>query len=46
MGTKMAPIHVTVILAYLENLKEIIGKKYNNNIKTKCFRSWKRYLDD
>ena len=34
MGTKMVPIHTTQNLAYLkENLYEIIGKKYGNNIK-------------
>ena len=43
----MAPTYATLYLAYLEeNLYEIIGKKYNNNIKTEFIRSWKRYLDD
>ena len=34
MGTKMAPTYATLTLAFLEeNLNEIIGKKYNENIK-------------
>ena len=47
MGTKMVPIYATLILAYLEeNLYEIIGKKYSNDIKEEFTKSWKRYLDD
>ena len=34
MGTKMATTYTTLALAYLEeNLYEIIGKKYSNDIK-------------
>ena len=34
MGTKMAPTYATLTLAYLgENIVEIIGKKYGNDIK-------------
>ena len=45
--SKMAPMYVILTLAYSEeNPYEIIGKKCNNNIKTKFIRSWKRYLDD
>ena len=47
MGTKMVPTYTTLTLAYLEeNLYEIIGKKYGNNIKGEFTKSWKRYLDD
>ena len=47
METKMVPTYATLTLAYLEeNLYEIIGKKYSNNIKGKFTKSWKRYLDD
>ena len=47
METKMAPTYVTLTLAYLdENLYEIIGKKYSNDIKEEFTESWKRYLDD
>ena len=47
MGTKMAPTYATVTLAYLkENLYEMIGKKYGNDIKEEFTKSWKRYLDD
>ena len=43
----MAPPHVTLTVAYLEeNLYEIIGKKYGNDIKEEFTKSWKRYLDD
>ena len=36
----MAPTYVTLILAYLEeNLFEIIGKKYGNNIKEEITKS-------
>ena len=46
MGTKMAPTYATLTLAYLEeNLYEIIGKKYGNDIKEEFTKSWKRYLD-
>ena len=41
MGTKMAPAYATRTLAYLENLNEIIDKKYNN-IKTE----FTCYFDD
>ena len=45
-GTKMAPALATLTLAYFEeNLYEIIGKKYGNDIK-EFTKSWKRYLDD
>ena len=44
MGTKTAPTYATLNLGYLEEiLYEIIGKKYNNNIKRDFIRSWKRY---
>ena len=47
MGTKMALTYVTVTLAYLEeNLYEIIGEKYGNNIKEEFTKLWKRYLHD
>ena len=47
MGTKMAPIYVTLTLAYLEeNLYEIIGKKYGNYMKEEFIQSWNRYLED
>ena len=47
METKMAPTYATLTLAYLEeNLYEIIGKKYGNDIKENFTKSWKRYLDD
>ena len=47
MATKMARTYATLTLAYLEeNLYEIIGKKYDNNIKGEFTKSWKRYLDD
>ena len=47
MGTKMAPTYATLTLAYLEeNLYEIIGYKYGNDIKEDFTKSWKRYLDD
>ena len=47
MGTKMAPTYATLTLEYLEeNLYEIIGKKYGNDIKEDFTKSWKRYLDD
>ena len=47
MGIKMAPIYATLTLANLgENLYEIIGKKYRNDIKGEFTKSWKRYLDD
>ena len=43
----MAPTYASLTLAYLEeNLHEIIGKKYNNNIKREFTRLCKRYLDD
>ena len=43
----MAPTYATLSLAYLEeNLYEIIGKKYSNDIKGEFTNSWKRYLDD
>ena len=46
MGTKMAPTYATLTLTYLEeNLYEIIGKKYGNDIKEKITISWKRYLN-
>ena len=42
----MAPTHATLTFEYLEeNLNEIIGKKYGNNIKREFTQSWKRYLD-
>ena len=47
MGTKMAPAYATLTLAYLEeNLYEIIGKKYGNDIKEEFTKSWKRNWDD
>ena len=47
MGTKMAPTYATLTLAYLEeNLYEITGKKYDNDIKEEFTKSWKRDLDD
>ena len=47
LGTKMAPTYATLTLAYLEeNLYEIIGKKYGNNIKEEFTISWKRYSDN
>ena len=47
MGTKMAPTFAILTLAYLEeNLYEIIGKKYGNDIKEEFAKSRKRYLDD
>ena len=43
----MVPTYATQTLAYLEeNLYEIIGKKYGNNIKEEFTKSWKRYLHD
>ena len=40
MGTKMAPTYATLTLAYLkENLYEIIGKKYSNDIKEEFTKS-------
>ena len=40
----MAATYTTLTLAYLEeNLYEIMGEIYNNNIKTEFIRSWKRY---
>ena len=40
MGTKMAPIYATLTQAYLEeNLYEIIGKKYSNDIKEEFTKS-------
>ena len=47
METKMAPTYATLTAAFLEeNLHEIIGKKYNENIKREFTKSWKTYLDD
>ena len=47
MGTKMASTYATLILAYLEeNLYEVIGKKYANDMKEEFTKSWKRYLDN
>ena len=47
MGTEMAPTYATLTIVHLEeNQYEIIGKKYNKNIKIKFIRSWKRYLND
>ena len=47
MGTKMEPTYATLTFAYLEEkLSKMIGRKYNNNIKTEFIKSWKRYLDD
>ena len=47
MGTKMAPTYAILTLAYVEeNLYEIIGKKYGQDIKGEFTKSWKRYLDD
>ena len=47
MQTKMAPTYVTLTLAYLdENLYEIIGKIYGDDIKEEFTKSWKKYLDD
>ena len=47
MGTTMAPTYTTLTLAYLEeNLCEIIGKIYGNDIKEEFTKSSKRYLDD
>ena len=47
MGTKMAPTYDTRILTFLEeNLFEILGKKYNENMKREFTKSCKRYLDD
>ena len=47
MGTKMEPTYTTLTFAYLEeNLYEILGKTYNNNIKTEFTESWRAYLDD
>ena len=47
MGTRMAPTYTTLTLAYLEeNLYEIIGKKYGNDIKEKFTKTRKIYLDD
>ena len=40
----MAPIYATLTLE--ENLYEIKGKKYGNDIKEEFTKSWKRYLDD
>ena len=46
METKMVLTYATLTLSYLEeNLYEIIGKKYGNDIK-EFTKSWKRYLDD
>ena len=46
MGTKMTPTYTTLTVAYLEeNLYEIIGKKYGNDIKEGFTKSWERYLD-
>ena len=43
----MVPTYATLTLAYLEeNLYEIIGKKYGNDIEEEFTKSWKRYLDD
>ena len=47
MGTKIAPTYTVLTLVYLEeNLFEIIGKKYGNDIKEEFTKSCKRYLDD
>ena len=47
MGIRKAPTYTALTLAYLEeNIYEIIGKNYCQNIKTEFIRSWKRYLDD
>ena len=47
MGTKMVPTYATITLTYLEeNLHEIMGKEYDNDIKEEFTKSWKRYLDD
>ena len=47
MGTKMTPTYAILTLAYLEEkLYEIIGKKYDKDIKEEFIKSWKRYLDD
>ena len=42
----MAPTYAALTWAYLEeNLYEIIGKRYSNDIKEEFTKSWKRYLD-
>ena len=47
MGTKMAPTYTTLTKAYLEeNLYEIIGKKYGNDIKEEFSKSLKRHLNN
>ena len=47
MRTNMAPIYATLKLAYfVENLYEILRKKYTNNIKTEFIRRWTRCWDD
>ena len=43
----MVVTYATLTLAYLEeNIYEIIGKKYGNDIKEEFTKSWKRYLAD
>ena len=45
MGAKIVPTYATLNQAYLEeNLYEIKGKKYGNDIKEEFTKSWKRYL--
>ena len=45
MGTKIAPTYATLTQTYLEeNLYEIIGKNYGNNIKEEFTKSMKRWL--
>ena len=47
MGTKMALTYAILTLAYLEeNLYEIIGKKYGNDVKGEFTKSWKKYFYD
>ena len=47
MGTKLAPMSVNLVMAYLEiKLYQIIRGKYGKEIMDQFVKEWLRYLDD